>query len=203
MNTILISSITISLFHAIIPNHWLPILAISSKEKWSMSKTLVTTFWAALAHVISTVAIGIAVGFAGLKLDQSFEVIMRFGAPSILILMGLWFIWQHHRHQHFHIHPGIKEGMSSSKIISLLVVAMFFSPCLEITSLFFAAGTFGWKLIGLISLIYAVLTILGMTIWIIIVYKGLLKTNWHSIEHNAGIISGAALILSGILFFIF
>lgn len=193
----------ISLFHAIIPNHWLPILAISTKEKWGLPKTLITTFWAALAHVISTVGIGIALGLLGYTLDQTTGKLMNIIAPVVLIFMGAWFIWQHHRHKHFHIHPGIKKGMSTSRIIGLLVLAMFFSPCLEITSLYFAAGVYGWSLILLISLIYACLTILGMSVWIIIVYRGLLKTNWHKIEHNSGIISGIALIVSGILFYIF
>lgn len=203
MNTILISSLAISVFHAIIPNHWLPILAISTREKWGLTRTLITTFWAALAHVISTIGIGIAVGYLGIRLDNNAGDLMNLIAPAILLLMGIWFIWQHYRHKHFHIHPGIKEGMSSTKIIGLLVIAMFFSPCLEITSLYFAAGAYGWPLLLTISMIYSILTILGMTTWILIVYNGILKTNWHRIEHNAGIISGVTLIISGILFIIF
>lgn len=200
MNAILVSSIAISLFHAIIPNHWLPILAISTREKWGLGKTLMTTFWAAAAHVFSTIAIGLLAGYVGITLDENASKLMGIIAPSILVLMGIWFIWQHHRHKHFHIHPDVKKGMSSTKIITLLVVAMFFSPCLEITSLFFAAGAEGWALVLTISIIYASLTILGMVAWIFVVYRGLLKTNWHKIEHNAGIISGIALILSGFFF---
>jgi hypothetical protein len=32
-------------------------------------------------------------------------------------------------------------------------------------------------------------------------YKGILKLNWHTLEHNAGIITGATLVATGILAF--
>jgi len=50
-------------------------------------------------------------------------------------------------------------------------------------------------------LMYSIITIAGMLIWIRIVYKGLLKLNWHKWEHNAGIITGLVLIITGIVSF--
>ena len=39
MIQILTGSILISVLHAIIPNHWLPVLAIGRKEGWSLAET--------------------------------------------------------------------------------------------------------------------------------------------------------------------
>jgi len=38
-----------------------------------------------------------------------------------------------------------------------------------------------------------------MVVWVRMTYRGLLKLNWHAIEHNAGIITGITLILTGVL----
>ena len=79
-----------------------------------------------------------------------------------------------------------------------LVVAMFFSPCFEIEAYFLMAGAHGWEQVALLAMIYTVVTVTGMVVWIRIAYRGLFKLNWHSLEHNAGIITGVTLILTGI-----
>ncbi len=78
---------------------------------------------------------------------------------------------------------------------------MFLSPCMEIEAYFLLAGTKGWQVMALIAIMYSVITIAGMLIWVRIVYKGLLKLNWHKWEHNAGIITGLTLIITGIITF--
>jgi hypothetical protein len=78
---------------------------------------------------------------------------------------------------------------------------MFFSPCFEIEAYFLMAGAQGWYMIALLAIVYTVITIAGMLVWVRIVYKGLLKLNWHAWEHNAGIITGVTLILTGIISF--
>ena len=59
MTSLLIGSLLISLLHAVIPNHWLPVLAIGRKEGWSLAETTRITFIAGMAHVLSTVIIGV------------------------------------------------------------------------------------------------------------------------------------------------
>jgi hypothetical protein len=63
------------------------------------------------------------------------------------------------------------------------------------------AGARGLWLVSLIALLYTVVTVGGMVIWVSITYRGLLKLNWHTLEHNAGIITGITLVLTGILSF--
>lgn len=38
MISIITGSIIISLLHAVIPNHWLPVIAIGRKESWSLKQ---------------------------------------------------------------------------------------------------------------------------------------------------------------------
>jgi hypothetical protein len=199
MTSIIIGSLLISLLHAIIPNHWLPMLAISRREQWSLPETIQVTFIAGLAHVISTIIIGILLGVIGIELSDQIEDFTRIIAPTILVLLGLYFLRQHYAHHHFHLQKQQTTRKSKARILGTLIVAMFLSPCMEIEAYFLMAGTKGWWLMAAISLMYAVITLAGMLLWIRLAYKGMIKLNWHKWEHNAGLISGAVLIVTGIL----
>ena len=201
MYSIITGSLLLSLLHAIIPNHWLPVLAIGKKEKWSLSEITKVTFLSGLAHALSTIVIGIILGFAGLKLAGSVEYFTRYIAPVFLILLGIFFIYQHHRHRHFHLHNMPKPAISKNKIILSLVVAMFLSPCMEIEAYFLLAGTKGIGAVLLIAAMYLIITVTGMVIWVRLAYRGILKLNWHTLEHNSGIITGFILVITGIVSF--
>jgi nickel/cobalt transporter (NicO) family protein len=201
MIQILTGSILISLLHAVIPNHWLPVLAIGRKEGWSLAETTRITFIAGLSHVISTVLIGILLGLIGEELADHLDSFTHVIAPAILILLGFFFIRQHYKHHHFQVDKEKIEKKTKRSIITALVIAMFLSPCMEIEAYFLLAGTKGWQVMALIAIMYSVITIAGMLIWVRIVYKGLLKLNWHKWEHNAGIITGLTLIITGIITF--
>ncbi|HEY0679937.1 MAG TPA: hypothetical protein VGD17_16750 [Chitinophagaceae bacterium] len=201
MTSIVIGSFLISLLHALIPNHWLPVLAIGRKEKWTLGETVQVTFLSGLAHVCSTIIIGILLGIIGNELSEYIESFTHIIGPSILILIGLYFVQQHYVHHHFHLHNPKTPTRSKRKIIIALVIAMFLSPCMEIEAYFLLAGTKGWGMLGAIASMYAIVTLAGMLFWIRLAYKGLVKLNWHKWEHNAGLISGGVLIATGILSF--
>ena len=201
MFSILTGSLLLSLLHAVIPNHWLPVLAIGRKENWTINEISRVTFLSGLAHALSTIIIGVIIGLLGLELTESVQHFSHIVAPLVLILLGLFFIYQHHRHKHFHLHNKPKPTFSKKKIIVTLMVAMFFSPCMEIEAYFLLAGSFGWYAIITIALLYLVVSVSGMVIWIRLAYKGIVKLNWHKLEHNVGIITGLTLIVTGILTF--
>lgn len=201
MYSIIIGSLLISLLHAVIPNHWLPVLAIGKKEGWTLAETSRITLLAGVAHVVSTVIIGLLLGMIGGELTDHIEHFTHVIAPAVLILLGLYFISQHYKHHHFHLQKENLEKKSTKSIVWALVIAMFLSPCMEIEAYFLLAGSRGWYVLAGIAALYAVISIAGMLIWIRIVYKGLLKLNWHSWEHNAGIITGLVLIITGIISF--
>lgn len=201
MFSIITGSIILSLLHATIPNHWLPVIAIGRKEKWSVSEVTRVTFIAAIAHGLSTVIIGFVLGFFGAQLAERIEYFTHFIAPGILIVLGIIFIYRHHNHQHFHIDESIKKKKSKKTIIIALALAMFLSPCMEIEAYFLLAGTQTKWLIWFIAGLYLLITTVGMVILVRFAYLGILKLNWHKLEHNAGIITGFTLVATGILGF--
>ena len=200
MITLITGSLILSVLHALIPNHWLPVLAISKKDNWSLRQTTSITFISGLAHALSTVFIGVIIGVVGVQLSSSVENFTHYIAPGILIGIGVFYIYQHHRHQHFHLHAQ-SIVTTKRKAIVTLAIAMFFSPCFEIEAYFLLAGTLGWWMILLLASLYTVVTVSGMVLWVRLTYKGMLKLNWHALEHNAGVITGITLLLTGILSF--
>ncbi|TNE48316.1 MAG: hypothetical protein EP344_18790 [Bacteroidetes bacterium] len=197
MSPILIGSLLLSIFHALIPSHWLPVLAISRQEQWSIRQTLWITFLTGLAHVLSTVLAGGVLALAGYYLAERVAAFTYWFAPVLLITLGIFYIYQHYRHHHFHLH----RQSTRWGIIGTLAIAMFMSPCLEIEGYFLAAGQYGWAFVLLLAVSYAVVTISGMLIWISLAFSGLKRLDWHAWEHNAGLITGITLALSGLLLF--
>lgn len=157
---------------------------------------------AALLHAVSTVILGILIGFLSLELNSYLKEISGFISAGILIVLGLIFIIRHHKHNHFHLHNEEKmKDMDSRKIISVLLLGMFLSPCLEIEGYFVLAGSLGLKYILLVSTLYIVISVLGILAWMLFAKSILNKINAHKIEHNAGLISGWILIATGLLNF--
>lgn len=201
MYSIITGALIISLLHALIPNHWLPIIAIGRREQWTLEDVTKVTLGCALAHGISTVIVGVILGLIGSELDEEISYFAKIIAPIILIVIGVIFIYRHHRHKHFHVDGGIQRKKTKRSVITALVTAMFFSPCMEIEAYFLLAGTQARWLVVLIALMYVGITTTGMLLLVRYAYKGLLKLNWHTLEHNAGIITGLTLVATGIFTF--
>lgn len=200
MFSIITGSIILSLLHATIPNHWLPVIAIGRKEGWTLQEVTQVTLISAIAHGLSTVAIGLFLAFIGSQMADRIENFTHYFAPAILVILGIIFIYRHHRHKHFHIDE-VKRKKSKKSIIIALVLAMFLSPCMEIEAYFLLAGAQVRWLIWFIAALYLIITTIGMVTLVRLAYKGVLKLNWHALEHNAGIITGATLVATGILAF--
>jgi nickel/cobalt transporter (NicO) family protein len=201
MNEIIAGSLVIILLHALLPNHWLPIIAIGKQKQWTLGQITQITLLAGLAHALSTVLIGWALAFLGWQMGSVASSALQWVSPLVLISIGIWFVYSHHTHHHFHLDEQNGSKKTMRGVLWALCVAMFFSPCLEIEAYFLLAGTKGWSSVLLLSGLYIVLTISGMALWVRTMYYGLLKYDWHRLEHYAGLISGVTLILTGILSF--
>jgi len=213
MNSVLqifLGSLLLSLVHASIPSHWLPLIAISKAEKWTERETLTATAITGFSHTISDVIIGIVVGLVGYKLSESYHFIVRYIAPVILIALGLVYFFLEYRHsliktahQHHHINIDqiIEKQKNKRSIVLTLSIAMFFSPCLEIEVYYFTASRLGWLGISIVSIVYSFVTVLGMMFLVHFGSRGVKKLQWHFLEHHDKLISGVVLVLVGALAF--
>ncbi len=208
MISIIVGSLLLSITHALIPNHWFPIAAVSVSEKWTRAESLRITALIGFLHTISTIVIGIIIGFIGYRLGDTIEIVESIYAPTILIGLGLIFIFRNlrksARHTHCHVNPeDIKVASKKSKtaIITALGTMMFFSPCVEIEAYYFTVGNHGWTGIITLSSIYLVVTVIAMMVIVDIGRRSLdfLNHKLHFLEHYEKLITGIILIILGIL----
>ena len=202
---IFVGSFLLSIVHALIPNHWIPLIAISKSEKWATKETLAATFITGTAHIFSTILIGILVGFIGHQLSSSFEFITQIIAPVILVSLGFVFIFldlrhsQRGNHEHFKLEEKKLKSRSKWAILLSLSIAMFFSPCLELDAYYFHAGTFGWPGIAIVSITYLVVTVSSMMLLVYAGLKSIERFRAHFLEEHHKIITGIILIILGVL----
>ncbi|MBN1415228.1 MAG: hypothetical protein JW973_09025 [Bacteroidales bacterium] len=199
---IFFGSILLSIIHALIPNHWLPLIAIGKTEQWTQKETLTAAIITAFAHIASTIIIGIAVGFIGYKLSDAFELISSIIAPLILIILGLVYIIIDllHANRHMHAHLSVNKNTKSRLVIlASLSLAMFLSPCIELEAYYFQAGTLGWMGILIVSVVYTLITPSLMVLLVYLGMRGLDKFNWHFLEHHMRKITGIVLIALGLM----
>ncbi len=205
---IFLGSVLLSVVHASIPNHWLPLVAIGRVEKWTEKETLVVTAITGMAHTISTILIGIVVGLIGYKLSETYFFISHIVAPTVLILLGVAYLYkdyQHskikHQHEHSHIDVAalVKKNKTKKSIVTSLSVAMFFSPCIEVEVYYFTASKIGWLGIIIVSVIYFFVTIIGMMLLVKIGTEGIQRLKLNFVEHREKLISGIILIVVGLL----
>ena len=201
MTQIIIGSIILSLIHSMIPNHWIPLVAIGKTENWSRLETIWATAITGSAHTISTILVGVVVGLVGYKLSSTHEIITKVAAPIFFITLGIIYIILDYKSVHHH-HDHLKISSTSKKskfaIITSLSITMFFSPCIEIEAYFFSAGTQGWMGIIIVSIIYLITTVLGMILLVDLGRKGIENIKWHYLEHHEKKIVGITLIVLGI-----
>jgi len=202
---IFVGSLLLSIVHALIPNHWIPLIAISKSEKWTTKETLTATFITGTAHIFSTILIGILVGIIGHKLSNSFEFITEIIAPAILVALGVVFIFldlrhsHHGDHNHFRLEEKRLKSRSKWAILISLSIAMFFSPCLELDAYYFHAGTFGWPGIAIVSVTYLVITVSVMMILVYAGLKSIERFRAHFLEEHHKLITGIILLILGVL----
>ncbi|TGD59258.1 urease accessory protein UreH domain-containing protein [Flavobacterium humi] len=218
MVQILIASLLLSIIHASIPNHWLPLIAIGKTEKWTQGEIMRATLITGFAHTLSTVLIGIIVGFFGYKLSSSYEIISGIIAPSILIVLGIIYLvldlsdkegFEHNHHHDEFLHKSVKEDFYPLKLVqkkktkwSLLAsmsIGMFFTPCAEIEAYYFQASTIGWAGIWIVSAVYTFVTIGGMLLLVYLGMHGAKHLESHYMEHHEKRITGIVLIAIGLL----
>jgi len=218
MTAVLIGAVLLSALHAALPNHWITMVMLSRAERWTHRESLFVTAIAGFTHTISTIVVGIFIGLAGWKLSQVAEVYMRVAAPAILAGIGLFYVILDlsgkgsHRHcchdedepdnQHHkgHLHPDkAKSRRGKAAVIGSLMLAMFLSPCLEIEAFYFTAAKFGWAGIISVSVIYVVLSIVGMVVLVHLGLKGVEKLRWSLLQHHERLVSGIMLILVSLL----
>lgn len=202
MLSLFTGTVFLAAVHALIPNHWLPLVAVARAEGWKRKELTTVTLLAAIAHVTGTVILGLVLGKIGKELKEEYGRAIIVASAILLIVFGLIYFTVNLPHHHHSSQQDVKAyERSRTRWVLIFIGMMFLSPCLEVESLFLSAGAFGMGAVFSMAGIYAVISILGIWFLVMLGYRGVNLLPAEFIEHNEKKISGAVLILVGIVTF--
>jgi putative Mn2+ efflux pump MntP len=202
MFSLVAGTFVLAFIHALIPNHWLPLVAVARAEGWKVREVTTITFISATAHVLGTVALGLILGLIGKELAEQYGHAINVAASVLLIIFGLIYYTVNLPHHHHSSQKDVVQyKRSKRKWILIFIFMMFLSPCLEVESLFLSAGAYGMATVTLLSAVYAVVSISGILLLVNLGNKGVNLLPAHFVEHNEKKISGAVLIAVGMVSF--
>lgn len=200
MVEILTGTLVIALLHALIPNHWLPLVAVAKAEAWRTPGLLKTALFSSIAHVMGTVLLGVVLGKLSNELASKFENYVHWFGSLVLVLFGVYYFFSKHRHNSFNGSNGAVKRSQVRWIIFFSTI-MFFSPCLEVQSLFISAGVYGMNYTLLMAAVYSVISVTGIVFLVMMTYKGIKLIDIHFLEHYEKQITGSVLTAVGVLTF--
>jgi ABC-type nickel/cobalt efflux system permease component RcnA len=104
----------VGVLHTLVPDHWVPIVAIARQRGWSQAETARAAALAGSGHVTSTLVIALIAWLAGEAVAQRFGNLVETVSSLALIGFGGWIAlsgWNElrttggHSHAHSHAHP--------------------------------------------------------------------------------------------------
>ncbi len=206
MLEILAGALLVSVAHALMPDHWIPMVLVSRTERWSIAETLWLSVIVTVPHILSTVILGVFIGIIGFKLSVAHELFMDTVAPLAFILMGSYYIYRNFSGD-VDLHEGLGElegleNRSKKAIITFMATALFFSPCVPMGSYFFVVGARGVGGMLVVSIVYTSVTLLVMLLMVYLGRSGVERIRLRFLEHHEDLVTGVILLLLGIFVYI-
>lgn len=228
LTTIAATGFTVAFFHAAIPTHWLPFVLVSRARNWSRSRTMAVALFAGMGHVALTTLLGLLIAWLGFQLDEEIGHAFGPLAGGVLVAIGIYYLWRqlrgggicHHAmpgsHHHADEHCGeehehgshwekeLKDSRLASvsagdwAAISGLFLMLTLSPCEGFLPVYLSAVQFGWTGFVVLSVILAVATLAGMTVFTWLTLIGFEKLRLRYFEKWEAGLLGVIFILLGL-----
>jgi len=189
--TLTLSVIGVSLVHSIMPHHWLPFVLVGRRKRWHLQGLLGWLALGALAHMTSTIAIGLVMGYLGHAIDERWEHLHGLIPGLVLIAFGAGYFLTH-----FHKHIEVSERVAGGTLVAMLGL----SPCLAVAPFFLIVGPQGLKTLIAMAAFMALASVSAMVFmgWLAATGLSKLKLDW--LEHNESRVMGTLLVILGFSF---
>ncbi len=219
-----VSAISLGIIHTVLgPDHYLPFIVLSKARNWSGSKTMWITFISGIGHVGSSVLIGASGIALGISLNKLQTLESNRGAIVAWMLIGFGLIYSiygafkyFHHGSHFHlpafIRPKSIRSLEHSEDIMnkieekgsnitpwILFLIFVFGPCeVLIPLLIFPAAEKNIFGVIIVTLVFAIATILTMMSIVYLGCKGTSFINLKGKEHYIHFSAGLVILFTGI-----
>lgn len=217
--TLAATGFTVAFFHAALPTHWLPFVLVARARGWTDGKTMGVAVVAGLGHVALTSLLGLVVAWLGFALDEHYGELFKGVAGGLLLAVAGYFLVQQLRgaglrHHHLpgghhqaseacghevdkshiehelHQSPLVESKTGDWAAISGLLVMLTLSPCEAFLPVYLSGVEFGWTGFAVLSVILAVGTLAGMTVFTWLTLRGLARFDLKRLErYEAGLLA--------------
>ena len=214
-----LSSCSTAVIHALIPDHWRPLVLMARVERWSDRRVVFLTGLAGVLHVLVTLLFGgltIAAGSAAAegvaaRTGRSIEYL----GGLILVVFGVVYgLWRHlreaHAHtpsvaapeppRHLHAHGHLLERWFRGAVTArTLVLVIGISPCALLVPILFASAAEGTGALVAAALGFSVCTIGTMAGVAVLAARGMQRFALPFFERYGDLFSGALVAAVGLL----
>lgn len=203
MTVLLVSAASIGFFHTLFgPDHYLPFIVMGKARKWSMLKVTLITVAAGIAHVGSSIVLGLLGVAFGIAINsiEMFESVRGSVAAWMLIAFGLvYFVWGVKRaikgHAHVHIDAGEKKDITPWVLFTIFI----FGPCEPlIPLLMYPAAKHSVTGVILVSAIFGSITVATMLSIVLLSLSGINIIKLHKMERYGHAFAGGIVLFSGL-----
>src|SRR3954463_6028570 len=91
------SGLAVAFIHAAIPTHWLPFVVVARAPGWSRGRALLMVTLCSGGHVLMTTALGVALAWFGLRINERWGNWYPIIAGLALVALGLLVLVRHWR----------------------------------------------------------------------------------------------------------
>jgi hypothetical protein len=189
--------------HAALPTHWLPFVLVGRAQRWSLTKNLLAVAAAGLAHIASTAIVGSLIVAAGMALDEIVAGVLPHLSAILLFGFGAFYLVRS-----FVRRPAMAGGpaldlaeptVGHAAAFWGLVAVMALSPGEVLLPIYMSSAQEGVGALALLTGVFAVGTILGMTVFTTLARAGASVLKLERWARYEGAILGLALIAIGLL----
>lgn len=199
-----LSAAFVGFVHSLAPGHWLPVVLLGKARRWPARTVFLGAAVAASGHVLISNSIGLLSLAIGHRLPLPHEELESWGALLLVVFGAIYAgqAWFRHHTCHGHGHHG-PDPKKAGKTPFLFLFSLGFSPCAAVIPIFAAAGIRGAAatFLTMITFSIGVLASLGLTTFV--GTHGMKKFDHPVLEHYGDVITGASLVLMGIVLYFF
>lgn len=194
LDVLVATAASIAFVHTLVGvDHALPFVALGRAHGWSLRRVLGVTFLCGLAHVLSSVLLGLLGVAFGASLSSLLGIESARGelAAWLLVGFGLAYASWAWLHRDAHGHDGVTT-------VGALFVIFVLGPCEPLIPLLMGGAAIGPAAAVLVALVFATVTIGTMLLVVAAGYLGLSALRGEQVSRHAHTAAGLAVAGSGI-----